>query len=54
MVEFPLISSRLQSYDYVFHLYTEVNGHDLLSRKKSKVYLADGFDHLPISLKLKS
>lgn len=54
ILDFPLISSDLQSQDYEFVVHTEVNGYAFLKRSNyDKVYLADGFDHLPISLELK-
>lgn len=51
LFDFPLISDDFNGFD--FDIITNISGQDLMTRTNKKNYLIDGFDHLPISLKLK-
>ncbi len=50
ILDFPLLSENLSNFN--FEILTEVNKARLLRVKKTRQTLVDGFDHLPIHLKI--
>jgi len=50
LFDFPLLTNNIKNAE--FDIITQISGQDILIKKNSKDILVDGFDHLPITLKI--
>jgi endonuclease/exonuclease/phosphatase family metal-dependent hydrolase len=50
LFDYPLLSNNITNTE--FEIITQISGTDILVKKNSKNILVDGFDHLPITLKI--